>query len=177
MSSWHTCRFCKQSETANFIKYGVRHYAHLSCLKAAYTDDAFQTFLRELPTWQLRNLPEFELRKLNIREQVEIIWRARTEECHDCHERFDRGELNGYNRCNACQTAKTNARHFTKDFNLATGDEVLITVGRSQYSGTVLSANFWGEHDGWYVEFTHTHGGYGYWKQGCDGGSIRKESR
>lgn len=94
--------------------------------------------------------------------------------CATCEKEVSGSSLNGYGDCSECCTAKRNAKHFTKDFDLRSGDAITIRVGGSTYSGTVLRSDFWGEHDGWYVEFTHNHGGYGYWKQGVDGGTIAK---
>lgn len=38
--------------------------------------------------------------------------------------------------------------------------------------GTVISANYYGVTDGWYIEFNSDEVGYGYWKQGSDGGEL-----
>lgn len=100
-------------------------------------------------------------------------WASPAAQCEECGKEFMRWQLNGYGRCSACQTAITNAKHFTKDFDLTTGDRIAITVSGRTYTGAVLTAYFWGEHDGWYVEFT-TADHYSYWKQGVDGGTIAK---
>lgn len=70
---FHTCRYCKEQDNERFIKYGVRHYAHLRCLHAALTPDALKSLLQELPHWQLKNLPYFELKELGILELVREI--------------------------------------------------------------------------------------------------------
>lgn len=54
------------------------------------------------------------------------------------------------------------------------GDSVTIKVQGIKVTGEVLSADHWGEKDGWYIEMTNANvsGGYSYWKQGQDGGEI-----
>lgn len=44
--------------------------------------------------------------------------------------------------------------------------------------GKVISSEFYGDRDGWYIEFRNSHGvgngmNYAYWKQGKDGGSVQ----
>ncbi|HUV52284.1 MAG TPA: hypothetical protein VMW64_04330 [Dehalococcoidia bacterium] len=76
---------------------------------------------------------------------------------------------------------------FKKEFDLAKGDRVKITIPTASGSfpagwseGTVISANFYGERDGWYIESDKDKvslgwdTGYGYWKQGMDGGYVEK---
>lgn len=36
----------------------------------------------------------------------------------------------------------------------------------------LITANYYGELDGWYVEFLSSNGNYHYWKQGLDGGEL-----
>jgi hypothetical protein len=36
----------------------------------------------------------------------------------------------------------------------------------------IISQDYYGDRDGWYIEFVGTDGKYGYWKQGCDGGQL-----
>lgn len=38
--------------------------------------------------------------------------------------------------------------------------------------GTVISANYYGTTDGWFIELNTEEFGYGYWKQGSDGGEL-----
>ncbi len=76
---------------------------------------------------------------------------------------------------------------YTKEFNLLAGDRVLITSGpvypfsEGWAKGSVISAAFY-ETDGWYIEFDKDEvspgwqTGYGYWKQGTDGGTVEKLS-
>lgn len=66
-----------------------------------------------------------------------------------------------------------NAR-FYKAFELAPGDRIAITTGGDRFVGVVLTAEHWGARDGWFIEIDKDFGGYGYWKQGCDGGVVEK---
>lgn len=52
-------------------------------------------------------------------------------------------------------------------------DTITVKAQGHTLSGKVLSADWWGEKDGWYIEFTGSHG-YSYWKQRYDGGDIVK---
>lgn len=58
------------------------------------------------------------------------------------------------------------------------GDTVIINCRDMQIRATVDSAVNWAmpdETDNWYIEFHSPDiGGCGYWKQGVDGGSVRK---
>jgi hypothetical protein len=49
---------------------------------------------------------------------------------------------------------------------------VLIRCQGSTISGKVLTARWWGENDGWYIELIDGYGLYRYWKQGSDGGEL-----
>ena len=76
---------------------------------------------------------------------------------------------------------------FVKEFDLAKDERIRIE-DRDGYSieGTVLTANFWGENDGWYIELTKdlateknrpgrlSQTSYGYFKQSRDGGKVTK---
>jgi len=62
-------------------------------------------------------------------------------------------------------------------FTIEVGDEVTIKCQGLTLTGKVLSANYWGDEDGWYIEFKRTtNGAYGYWKQGPDGGKLLKHN-
>ena len=76
---------------------------------------------------------------------------------------------------------------FKKEFDLVPEDKIRITIPTASGSfpagwseGRVISANFYGERDGWYIEsdkYKVSPGwqtGYGYWKQGYDGGYVEK---
>jgi len=54
------------------------------------------------------------------------------------------------------------------------GSIVTIQAQGIQVTGKVLSADNWGGKDGWYIEMTEANvpGGYSYWKQGQDGGTL-----
>jgi len=66
--TYHKCRFCNLWESADFVKYGPRHYAHLRCLHHAYTPDAFEALLNKIPVWQLKNISFREVEELGLRE-------------------------------------------------------------------------------------------------------------
>lgn len=50
-------------------------------------------------------------------------------------------------------------------------DEIVFKWQGIEVKGKVLSADHYGD-DGWYIEFNKTTDGYGYWKQGPDGGKL-----
>ena len=57
------------------------------------------------------------------------------------------------------------------------GDRVMIYTAGDQYTGEVISADNMTSHrpdqpDNWYLE-VYTRNGYGYWKQGVDGGVVK----
>lgn len=67
MPTFQTCRYCKKQGYANYLKYGPRHYAHLRCLHAALTADAFESVLtNKVPRHVVKNIPYFEARELGI---------------------------------------------------------------------------------------------------------------
>lgn len=82
----------------------------------------------------------------------------------------------------------TNGNPFIKEFELSPGDRVKITMPAQDpfpagwAEGEVIKANFYGERDGWFIEFTKDkvspgwQTGYGYWKQGIDKGTVEKLS-
>lgn len=49
------------------------------------------------------------------------------------------------------------------------GDTIKIKSQGTTAEGTVLSADYYGERDGWYIELEAP---YRYWKQGFDGGYV-----
>lgn len=51
------------------------------------------------------------------------------------------------------------------------GDEVTIKAQGLTITGKVLSADWWGYEDGWYIEL-QSKKGYHYWKQNYDGGKL-----
>ena len=56
------------------------------------------------------------------------------------------------------------------------GDEITVQALGFTVTGKVISADWWGKEDGWYIEIGNTNlpCGYSYWKQGIDGGKIVK---
>jgi hypothetical protein len=50
--------------------------------------------------------------------------------------------------------------------------QVVINHQGQEIHGKVLSADNWGEQDGWYIELIDSNGMYRYWKQGQDGGDL-----
>lgn len=76
---------------------------------------------------------------------------------------------------------------FKKEFELVPGDKIRITIPTASDpfpagwgEGSVISAKFYGEDEGWYIELDKYNvspgwqTGYGYWKQGYDGGYVEK---
>lgn len=58
---------------------------------------------------------------------------------------------------------------------LKEGDKIRIDCpGQGSVTGRVLSASFYGGRDGWFIEVRGEDGRYHYWKQGPDGGTVRK---
>lgn len=54
------------------------------------------------------------------------------------------------------------------------GDIVTIKTNDKEYTGEVLSADYWGAKSGWYIELVWGEKGYFYYKQEFDGGDIIK---
>ena len=54
------------------------------------------------------------------------------------------------------------------------GDKITIKAKGITVTGRVISVEWNGVEDGWYIELTEANvpGGYSYWKQGIDGGDI-----
>lgn len=76
---------------------------------------------------------------------------------------------------------------FVKTFDLKTDDKIRLTLPDGyQVAGKVISADHWGNRDGWYIEIrkdllteknrasNFIQSDYGYWKEGCDGGRVEK---
>jgi len=63
---------------------------------------------------------------------------------------------------------------FIKKFDIGKGDTVTIKAMGRTVTGKAISANFFGEQDGWYIELTEANvpGGYSYYKQSYDGGNV-----
>ena len=70
---WNTCRFCgtqrewRHGLESKLVKYGVRHWAHLSCLKDR---GRLQAWIDQTPAWMLNQLPYFEMQDLGILDCV-----------------------------------------------------------------------------------------------------------
>jgi hypothetical protein len=62
----------------------------------------------------------------------------------------------------------------SNDIKIQKDDVVTIHALSRTVKGRVISAEYYGEQDGWYIELTDANvpGGYSYWKQGMDGGYI-----
>lgn len=103
--------------------------------------------------------------------------------CKTCKQDGYSGRLNGYDECYECCTKrqKAQAERIAAEqpkIELNVGDVIRIITNGRMYEGSVLSAQNYGRDSGWYIEFQRTpaSGGYGYWKQGSDGGVVRKVS-
>ena len=94
--------------------------------------------------------------------------------CSACKKEVGDWTVNGYGRCGPCEVRIHEAKNFPKEFELRSGDNIEIRSGGRSYFGKVITAQWWDVHTGWYIEIAKDHGGYGYWKQGCDGGTVRK---
>jgi hypothetical protein len=69
----HGCRLCGLKGESGLLKYGVRHYAHLRCLRKAYTDDALKSILKKIPVWRLRQIPYFEAKELGLLPMLHVL--------------------------------------------------------------------------------------------------------
>lgn len=65
----NTCRFCKESsfDPSDFVKYGVRHYAHHECYLGAGKS------LEDLWAWQIAQFPYRALKKHNLLNEAERL--------------------------------------------------------------------------------------------------------
>lgn len=65
---YRTCTLCKQQvSTSDLLKYSVRHYAHLRCLRKAHKDEALKQILfSQIPVWRLKQIPYFEAKELGL---------------------------------------------------------------------------------------------------------------
>lgn len=63
---------------------------------------------------------------------------------------------------------------FGAPFTVEKFDTVVVAAQGIKVTGQVLTAHWWGEKDGWYIEMSPANvpGGYSYWKQGSDGGKL-----
>jgi len=69
MTSLQTCRICKQSNYESSepqIKYGVRHYAHLTCALTKWGE----AFFDRLSVFQLQQLPFVTLQRFSLLDNV-----------------------------------------------------------------------------------------------------------
>ncbi len=92
-----TCRFCGESNfdykhaavKSAWIRYSVRHSAHLQCVAAKRPE-----LIRELPTWQIEQLPALEVRALGLDSLVrdELAKRAAALEAARADDRARRAE-------------------------------------------------------------------------------------
>lgn len=75
MTEIRTCTLCRKHEdAAKLLKYGVRHYAHLRCLRDANTADALKGILsREIPVWRLKQIPYFEAKELGLLPMLRLL--------------------------------------------------------------------------------------------------------
>lgn len=79
---FNTCRLCngrpewRHGFESTIVKYGVRHWAHLQCLKDRLR---LQRWLEQTPTWILNHLPYFELEHLGILGYVQDRVKRETE--------------------------------------------------------------------------------------------------
>jgi hypothetical protein len=61
-----------------------------------------------------------------------------------------------------------------KGVTVKVGDRITVQAQGIAVTGTVVTADHYGEEDGWYIQMTDANvpGGFSYWKQGFDGGRI-----
>jgi hypothetical protein len=62
----NTCRFCKNHDQDQLVKYGVRHYAHAKCgLKAMGA-----AFFDRLTPWQATQFPYFAAKDAGLEQAL-----------------------------------------------------------------------------------------------------------
>lgn len=52
------------------------------------------------------------------------------------------------------------------------GTLVEIHAQGLKIKGSVITADYWSDREGWYIELTDSYGTYRYWKQRYDGGRL-----
>lgn len=129
-----------------------------------------------------RELTSYARSKELIYEEFADQWNSMNPEIVDASIKVEEA----VKKLDALRNAIKQTEQFTKDFDLYPGDRVAISMPAqggfpAGYSeGTVIKADWWGPRDGWYIEQNKDYAtagwqtGYGYWKQGMDGGEVRQ---